>query len=67
MTKKCPLCQQFIKDNDIVVALLLARFKIHDEGYGLETMAQTISSHVYCVEKPMDRKTLDAVPTQENK
>lgn len=63
MTKRCPICNELIKTDDIVVALLLARFKTHDEGYDLETMAQTISSHLYCVEKPLQRKTFD-VPTE---
>lgn len=52
MTKICPVCQKPIQDGEIVVALLMARFKTHDEGYQLEAMAQTISSHVFCVEVP---------------
>jgi len=51
--KKCGVCGQEIKTDDIVVALLLAKFKIKDsKSYDLEVMSQTIASHVYCVEKP---------------
>jgi hypothetical protein len=67
MTKQCPICQKLIKNDEIVVALLLAKFKEQEDGYGLEAMAQTISSHLYCVEKPMERKTFDVVPAQETK
>lgn len=52
MTKQCPICQKPLKNDDIVVALLLAKFKELESGYELQAMAQTISSHVYCVEVP---------------
>lgn len=51
MTKLCPLCQKQLNTGDVVVALMLAKFKNNETNYDLEVMAQTISSHVYCAEK----------------
>lgn len=67
MTKSCPICNKDIRNDDLVVALLLAKFKTHDEGYELQAMAQTISSHLWCVENKQERKTFDVVPATENK
>lgn len=50
MTKTCPVCQKPIKDDEIVVCLLLAKPKFKEDGYELQAMSQTIISHVFCVE-----------------
>lgn len=62
MTKKCPICSQVIKTDDIVVVLMLARFKQEENSYELACMSQTISSHLYCVVKPVEIK-----PEEEKK
>ena len=49
--KICPLCRETLKDDDKVVVLMLAKFKLHDESYDLECYSQTISSNLFCVEK----------------
>lgn len=55
--KKCPLCGQELKDDDLVVALMLARYHPKESSYDLECMAQTISSHLYCAQaKPEEKK-----------
>ena len=56
MKKTCPICQQPVKTDDIVVVLMLAKFKEQENSYGLQCMSQTISSHLYCVEKPVEAK-----------
>ena len=67
MKKICPICNKEVKDGDTVVALLLAKFKELEQGYELQAMAQTISSHLYCAENPVERKSFDVVPAQEMK
>lgn len=54
MKKKCPLCQVDIKDGDTVVVLLLAKYVQKDGAYDLQVSSQTISSHLFCVEKPTE-------------
>lgn len=51
MLKLCPICNQALKDNDMVVVLLMGKFKLKGDSYDLECAAQTIASHVFCVEK----------------
>ncbi len=54
MIKKCPLCNKELKTDDVVVVLMLAKYKQNEGSYDLSCMAQTISSHLYCVEKPVE-------------
>lgn len=54
MKKLCPLCGQALKDNDLVVVLLLAKIKLKEESYELDCQSQTISSHLFCIEKPKE-------------
>lgn len=50
MSKVCPLCHKQIADEEIVVVLLLAKFRAKPESYDLELMGQTICSHVLCAQ-----------------
>ena len=50
MKKTCPICGKEVNNGDIVVALMMARFKPKETNYDLEVLAQTITGHVYCAE-----------------
>lgn len=55
--KICPICQHTIKNDETVVVLLLAKYQQKDEkSYDLSVMSQTISSHLFCIEKPKEEK-----------
>lgn len=51
MTKLCSVCGKDIAANDIIVAMMLAKFKPNETTYDLEVSSQTILSHVFCVQK----------------
>lgn len=51
MKKICPLCNKAIKDDDLVVVLMLAKYRAQESSYELACLSQTISSHLFCVEK----------------
>lgn len=59
MKKKCPICNNDIKTDDIVVVLMLAKFKGLETSYELACMSQTISSHLFCVEKQVETKVVE--------
>ncbi len=57
MIKKCPLCNKELKTDDVVVVLMLAKYKQNEGSYDLACMAQTISSHVFCAETKAEDAT----------
>lgn len=46
--KVCQLCNQEIKDNDSVVAILGARYVQKEGSFDLQVMRQAILSHFQC-------------------